>query len=231
LTTTLIGCTASNTDPVVGNDRESATAYRERCRKSSARLSLGGPSAIYEYLANTNLDGTPLYNAAAVPAPVGITRTQVSSDSATGIVTAYYATASGAPIADDVTAANLNIEQYSSAVPDAHTFVGTGALELNVVVSGSVRIKNFAGLDAPTIRSAIVASLAELFETIPIGGFDSSGGTGTLYLNDVEAAVKTAYPGLYGVTMTSPIGPIYVSDGYVLTLNSPVGNWTITVVN
>jgi len=239
LTTTMIGCTASNTDPVVGNDRESVELYRERCRKSSARLSLGGPAAIYEYLANTNLDGSPLYNAAAVPAPVGITRTQVSTDSTTGIVTVYYATASGAPIAADVTAANLNIEQNSAAVGDCVTFTGIGAAEATVDVAGTVKIKNASGLDVSAIKSAIVLSLANLFQTIPISGHDPNSvpsipglpGFGVLYLNDIEAAVKNSYPGLYAVTTSAPTANLLVPNGVVMVLNSTVSDWIITVVS
>jgi hypothetical protein len=79
LTSTLVGCAATNSEPVTGTDREDADQYRIRCRNAAARLSLGGPSACYQYLANTNLDGSPLLNAASPPVQSGITRTDRKS--------------------------------------------------------------------------------------------------------------------------------------------------------
>ena len=230
LTTSLIGCTATNDEPISGNDREDAETYRQRCRKAVSRLSLGGPADIYGYLANTQIDGTPLMNAASPPAQVGITRVQVSTDSATGIVTAYYAAASGAPIAEDVTAANLNIEVYSTAVGDTITFLGSGAVASVLSVAGTVKIKNRAGLDAATIKAAIVTALAEYWKTIPIGGHDNSGASGLIYLNDIEGVVRSAYPGLYGVVLSTPVANTSLLTGRVSTLDSEVADWTITVV-
>lgn len=232
LTTTLLGCSATNSEPIAGNDREDAESYRARCRAAAARLSLGGPSAVYQYLSNTNLDGTPLYNAASPPTQVGITRTYVSSNSATGAVTCYYASASGAPIAADVTAANANIESYSFAVPDCITFTGAGATETNIPVVGTARIKATTGLDVAEVRAAIVSALTEYWPTIPIGGFDQDGsGNGVLYTRDIEAVAKSGYNGLYNVTVTTPSGSsTAITAGHVATLTTTTSNWTITVV-
>lgn len=232
LTTTLLGCSATNADPISGNDREDAETYRARCRAAAARLSLGGPSAVYQYLANTNLDGTPLYNASTPPTQVGITRTYVSQNSSTGVVTCYYASASGAPIAADVTAANANIESYALAVPDCITFTGTGATETNISVVGTARIKATTGLDLETVRAAIVTALTEYWPTIPIGGFDQDGGgNGVLYTRDIEAVAKSGYNGLYNVTVTTPSGSsTAITAGHVATLTTVAANWTITIV-
>ena len=81
LSTSWLGCSATNPDAIIGNDRQDADNYRSICRAADARLSLDGPSAAYEFLARYNLDGTPLYNAADPPAIVGITRTWVSQNS------------------------------------------------------------------------------------------------------------------------------------------------------
>lgn len=231
LTTSLLGCTATNDEPISGNDREDAETYRQRCRKAVARLSLGGPADIYSYLANTQIDGTPLYNEASPPAQVGITRVEASTSSATGTVTVYYASASGAPIAEDVTAANANIELYATAVGDTITFLGSGALASTRTVAGTVKIKNRAGLDVVTIKTAIVTALAEYWKTIPIGGYDNSGSSGTIYLNDIESIVKSAYPGLYGVVLSAPTTNTSLSTGYVSVLDSEAADWTVTVVS
>ena len=82
LTTTLSGVTGTNAAPVVGTDREDADAYKERCRDAPSRVSLSGPSAAYEYLAKTKINGDPLLNATGNQ--VNITRVQVSGSSATG---------------------------------------------------------------------------------------------------------------------------------------------------
>lgn len=232
LTTTLNGCSATNADPISGNDREDAASYRIRCRNAASRLSLGGPSACYQYLANTNLDGTPLLNGATPPVQSGITRTWVSQSSSTGIVNAYYASASGAAIDADVTAANLNIEQQAFAVPDAITFTGAAAVETNVHVVGSVRIANSSGLDTAAIKAAIVAALAAEWQTFPIGGFDQDGGgNGVIYTSDIEAIARTAYAGLYNCVVSTPSGSsTAITAGHVATLTSAVADWTVTVV-
>jgi hypothetical protein len=228
LTTTLLGCTATNAAPVTGNDRENVALYREACRAASARLSLGGPSAAYEYLANKNLDGTVLLNGSGNE--VGITRTQVSQESTTGIVLVYYAAASGAPISEDVTAANLNIEQQCMAVPDCITFAGYGATEVSIPVVGTASIKLVAGVDANEVKAAIVAKLGEEWELIPIGGYDQDAfGNGSIYISDIEGIARSAYPGLYNVNCGAD-GSFAVAAGQVATLNTAVTDWTITVV-
>src|SRR5262249_30730704 len=78
LTTTLSGCSATNTASILSNAREPRDVYIARCRLAAARLSLGGPSDAYRYLAAKNLDGTPLLNANGDP--VNITRAYVSED-------------------------------------------------------------------------------------------------------------------------------------------------------
>jgi hypothetical protein len=219
-----------NPSSVVGSSREPATAYRSRCRKAPARLSLAGPAAIYGYLANTNLDGTPLLNASAPPAQVGINRVATSEDSATGIVTVYFASPAGAPLPEDVTAANLNIQTYAFAVPDAITYSGISATESTTFVSGSVRVKFATGLDVSRIKAAIVAKLLEQWKEIPIGGMDSDGASGKIYLNDIEGIVKSAWPGLYRVQIATPSGDTSISSNTVSVLNTSAGSWTVTVI-
>jgi Baseplate J-like protein len=231
LTTTLLGCTATNSEAIVGNDRESAAVYRARCRLSSARISLGGPNAAYEYLASKNLDGTPLMNGATPPAPVGITRVYVSQDSSTGIVNTYYASNTGPAIAEDVTAANANIELECFAVPDAITFTGMAAVAVPVHVTGSARIKAAPGITEAVVKAAIVSELTSMWPTIPIGGFDQTAGAGVLYTTDISAWAKGAYPGLYDVVAVVPGGATTaLALGKVATLQCASSDWTVTIV-
>lgn len=229
LSTTLIGCTATNANPVSGNDRENAQQYRETCRAASARLSIGGPGRAYDFLARKNLDGTPLLNGSGNE--TGITRVFTSSDSATGEVTCYYASASGAPLAEDVIAANENIESECMATPDAITFTGTGALEVNVHVVGTARIRLVAGLDVATIKESIVEKLAEQWALFPIGGVDQDGtGAGFIYIADAEGIARSAYSGLYNVDCGLD-GYWAIPAGRVAVLQNTVSDWTITVVS
>jgi hypothetical protein len=226
LTTTLLDCTATNIEPVSGNDRQEAEQYRDMCRIAPSRLSFGGPEDAYKFFATRNLDGTPLVN--SLGSAVGITRVWVSKESSTGVTTVYYASASGAPIAEDVTAANANIIAGEFPIlGDCITFSGSAATEVAITVSGTAKIKSRAGLDQDEIKAAIVEDLAVAWESFPIGGFDNDGTIGAIYEHDVCSIVKDSYAGLYGVTANLVHDPILT--GNVMTLVSAVGDWTITV--
>ncbi len=237
LTTSLVGVTGTNANPVIGNDREDADVYRDRCRKAVARLSLGGPSAAYEYLAAKTIDGDVLLNDAVVPVPTGITRVQVTEASSTGIVNAYYASASGPAIADDVTAANRNITLQSFAVPDAITFTGVAATSTTIHVVGTARIKAKLGLTAALVAQGIVASLAANAKKLPIGGVDQVAGAGVVYTSDLEGYARDGFAGLYDVIVTTPGGAsTAIPVGHVPVITSVAGDglgsgdWVVTLV-
>lgn len=237
LTTSLVGCTATNANPIVGNDREDANVYKTRCRQAAARLSLGGPAAAYEYLAAKNIDGTVLLNDSTPPVPSGITRVQVTQDSATGIVRAYYASGSGPAIADDISAANRNIKFQAFAVPDAITFTGQAAIATSIHVQGTGKIKARFGVTAQAVAEGMVAALTRNGKVIPIGGVDQVAGAGVVYTNDLEAFARSGYDGLYDVKVTTPAGAsTAITVGHVPVLTSVAGDglgsadWTITVV-
>jgi len=229
LTTSLLGCSATNAAAVLGTDREGADAYRARCRTAPARTSLGGPGAAISYLAATQYDGTPVINGSGTAS--NITRVYVSSDSTTGIVDAYYASPTGPATAEDVTAANLNITSYAYATPDAITFTGVAATATTIVCSGTVKIKARPGLVVATIKQAIVDTLVDYFSTIPIGGVDQVAGAGVVYAADMQAVIRTAYVGLYDPILTSPAGAsTAIALGHVPVLSTSTASWTVTVV-
>lgn len=237
LTTTLVGCTSTNANAVVGNDREDAATYRTNCRQSSARLSLGGPSDAYAYLAVKNLDGTVLLNDSVPPVPTSITRVQVTQDSSTGIVNAYYASGSGAAIADDISAAVRNTKFDALAVPDAITFTGFAATPTTIHVIGTARIKARIGITAQAVAEGIVASLVANAKTIPVGGVDQIANAGVVYTGDLEAFARQGYAGLYDVIITTPAGlSTAIAEGHVAVIQSVAGDglgsddWTVTVV-
>lgn len=231
LTTTAVGCSATNPGPIIGHKRQDAASARNEARAAKSRLSLSGPSSAYEYFAKRKLDGTMLYNAATPPAPIGITRVYVSQDSSTGIVVAWYATESGAAIANDVTAANRNISEQVFGVPDAITFDGYAAIETSITVVGSCEIEFVPGLDVTAIANAIVVKLAAAFQTFQIGGLDRVDGAGKIYRSDLEAIARSAYPGLYKVRITTPSAEsTAIAAGHVATLQSAATDWTVNVV-
>lgn len=228
LTTSLLGCTATNAAAVLGTDREGADAYRARCRQAPARTSLGGPGAAIAYLAATQYDGTPVINGSGTAS--NITRVYVSSDSTTGIVDAYYASPTGPAVAADVTAANLNITSYAYATPDAITFTGVAATGTTITCSGTVKIKARPGLVTATVQKAIVDTLTAHFATIPIGGIDQVAGAGVVYAADIQAIIRTAYTGIYDPILTSPIGAsTAIALGHVPVLSTTTGSWTVSV--
>lgn len=226
LTTTLNGCSITNASPIVGTDRESAPDYRARCKQAPNRVSLSGPGGAYGYLARTNLDDTPLLNASG--AAVNISRVQVSEESATGIVDVCFASPSGAAIAEDVTAANANIESESFAVPDAITYTGAAATEVEINVSGTAKLKNAPGASTDDAEAAITAALTAAFAAFEIGGVDQVDGAGVIYTTDLRAIAACAYPGLYDVALVSPVGAstalakgevaVFATSGWEITL-------------
>lgn len=236
LTTTLVGCTSTNASAIVGNDREDAPTYRKNCRQAPARLSFGGPSEFYAYLAVKKLDGTVLLNDADPPAPTGITRVQVTEDSSTGIVDVYYASGSGAAIAEDITAAVRNAK-YAFAVPDAITFTGYAAVPTTIHVVGTAKIKARIGVTAQAVAEGIVAKLVADAKALPVGGVDQVANAGVVYTSDLEASARAGYKGLYDVVVSTPAGAsTAIAVGHVPVIQSVAGDglgsadWTITVV-
>jgi hypothetical protein len=237
LTTTLVGCSGTNPAAVVGSDREDKDSYVTKCKQMPARLSLGGPADAYAYLSNKNLDGTPLLNDSIPPVPSAISRVQVTQDSATGIVQAYFASGAGPAIADDVTAANQNIKFNAFAVPDAITQSGVAATSQTLHVQGTAKIKSRPGITRQSVAEGIAAALVASGSKIPIGGVDQVLGSGVIYTRDLEAASRAGYAGVYDLIITLPAADTTaVPVGHVVIITSDPGDgagsadWTITLV-
>lgn len=238
LTTTLVGCSATNAFAVLGNDREDAASYKTKCRQAPARLSFGGPGGAYEFLASKKIDGTPLFNAGTPPTQVAITRVQSTEESDTGIVTVHYASDSGGAIAEDVAAANANIRLNALAVPDCITFTGLAATPVAMHIVGTARIRQRPGVTAAVVAAAIVANLVKEFKAIPIAGVDRVSGAGVIYRADIQSMARAGFDGLYDVEILTPGSSTFaLAEGQVATVNSVPGNglgsgdWTITVVS
>lgn len=229
LVTSLVGASATNASAITATSRETAAAYRAKCRQAPARLSFGAPADAIAYLASKTLDGQPLTNENGDT--VAITRAYVSNDSATGIVNAYFATPAGGTAVsdDDLDAATANIETNAYAVMDCVTFNEYKATDVTVTVVGTGRLLNGGATAIAAAKTAIVEALQDYFESFPIGGLDQTAGAGFLYTDDIEAIAATAYPGLYNVQVTTPAGAsTALAEGHVAVLSTAVGSWTIT---
>jgi hypothetical protein len=228
LTTTLTGVVSSNTTAIVGADREAADVYRDRCRQAGSRLSFAGPADAYAYFAAKQLDGTPLLN--ELGAPVAITRAQVTQESDTGIVNVWFADDDGAPISEDVDAANANIELYAFVVPGAITYTGAAAVDVVVPTSGTVKVKNAPGVTEAAVRAAILAKMAATYAAYPVGGRDQVAGAGVLYKSDLQGALATAYPGIYDPAITTPAAATTaLAAGRVAKMDSDLSDWTVVL--
>lgn len=230
LTTSLVGCSATNASPIVGSDREDADSYRTACRQAVARLSFGASSDAFLYFATHDLNGDPLKNASGDT--VAISKAQTTHSSSTGVVSVYYATDSGSPTSVDVDAAVANTELNASVVMDAITFSGMAASAVTVHVQGTAKIRGKTGVDA-LAKAGIVEELGAYFKEIPCGGFDqNSAGAGSLYTADIAHAAASGYQGLYDVRVTLPSSASMSIDvGTVPVLQCSTSDWTITVVS
>lgn len=232
LTTTMTGVTVTNALSVSAIDGETKAAYVARCRQAAAATSPGGPADAYRYLANTLPGGDPLLNAS--DAEVNITRVYVSENSTSGNVNVYYAAPDGAPIAADVTAANLNIITYG--VPKTITFGpsvspvgGVAASAVPFTIAYTAKIKSATGLVAATIEAEIEAALEAYFPTVDIGGVDQTLGSGVIYTEDLKGVIYGAHAGLYAVAISVPAGATTaLLLGEVATYGSASG--TVTLV-
>ncbi len=198
----------------MGQEREDADAYRARCRIAASALAPGGPGDKYRYAANTARDGSPLQRFDG-SGPVGITKSYVSADSATGRVTCYFADNDGPADATDVSSANANITGISIGIitdplgvlPDTVTILptttdsntggpgGAAAIATSVTLIGTLKIKSKPGQQTgdaliSRVQDAIDTHLATTFAGYPIGGVDQISGAGVLYTVDFEADIR-----------------------------------------
>jgi uncharacterized phage protein gp47/JayE len=211
LQTVLLGITVTNTAPILGADRETAAAYRARCRLATAKTSPNGPRDIYRY--------TALSQKRADGVPVNISRVDVSRDSATGIVRAYYASPSGAATGDDVTLVNDTIN--ASALPDCVTYYGDPAIEVAVAVTYTVEAESAQGLTEAAIKAAVEARLITFFETLPIGGVNN-----TLSVSRILAEIIKAHPAISAGAVSLPAGAVSLPFGHVAKLTTILGSVT-----
>ncbi len=251
MTTTLLGCSATNGAAVLGTNRESAADYRARCRLAPASVSPNGPADAYRYIAlgaAEDADGNIYYlptgvdvglgvdlagNIVQIPNPtgtsLGVTRVQILKDSTTGVVVVYFASAAGAP-AGGVTAKLIRLFD-AIYWPDCTTRYFNDAVEVTITIAATVKAKGGPGVTATSVAADIATAIDAAFPTFPVGGFDQdSGGAGTLYADEIKSDINGAAQAIYTVTMSSPSGNTALALGEVPVSANTItsGNVTIT---
>lgn len=237
--------TCTNAGGLVGQEREDPERYRARCRTAAAKLSPGGPGAAYVYAANTARDGSPLQRFDGSGA-VGITRTYVRPTAADATVKVFFADDDGPADAIDVSSANANITGTTLGVisdpigvlPDAITILpvvsdpntggpgGDAATATPIPVVGTAKIKARPGVTGATLIALAQQAIAEeldlrTFPGWPIGGLDQTAGSGFVYQNDIECAIRDSFDGIYKVTLSQPATQVVIFEGYVAVRVAP----------
>lgn len=162
----------TNTTSSSARDVESDPDLRSRASRRSSSLSIAGPSEAYEYFArggeqNGEVDTTV--------AAIGVTRVKVTTDEATGAVTAYYATGSGG-ISGTETTGNLgtiNAKVLLRVVPTGTEYRGLSAAPLTINLSYVLYVRDDLFIDEQQLKDAVEArAVAYLTSPIecPIGG-------------------------------------------------------------
>jgi Baseplate J-like protein len=245
LTSSLTGVSGTNASAILGQDVEPAPTYRARCQLAPSRLSIAGPNAAYAYFANTTLSGTPLLNADGNQ--VGINRTQIIAGE--GVVNIYFAALGGgtATLAEDILAANNNIQLQAFACPQCITFGpgagptpppgGVAATDVTIPVAGSFLLQTGPGVSVPAAQAAIVAALTTNpltdYSNIPIGGYNQdASGNGLLYTAQLYQTAVNAYPGLFGGAISTPSGSsTALAFGHDAILTCIASDFSITLVS
>jgi hypothetical protein len=144
-----------------------------------AALSPLGAKEAFNYIAMT-----PEFSATATP----ITRAKTFGDPATGEVTTYLATASGAPIAGDVDIVQAAFDEWA----EPWGTDSTAAAAAEVVIDGTYEVWVKSGLTEAQILAAIDTALAVFLEEVDIGGTVISPATGMIYKDSLSVVVATA---------------------------------------
>lgn len=227
LTSTLGDTTVTNADPILGMDREDRDTYIARCEFAAAATSPNGPADKYRYIATSAREDGTFGDTPSASPKVNINRVQVTKDSATGIVDAWFAAPTGAPISGDFDVVNGLIEKY--AVPDCVTYTGHMAVEDTIAITYTVECSATPGLTETIVKNAIAAALGDWFSTIPIGGYKQDpGGNGTVFVTRIEAEIGKGHKSVFDVTVTLPASDVSLTVGHVAVLGIITGTVTFS---
>jgi hypothetical protein len=197
----------------VGVDEESVSSIVAGCRAKLESLSPNGAAGAYAYVALN----------AALTTAADVTRAKVVADSATGDVTVYLASSSGAVSGGDRTLVETALATY--ATPLCITVTTTSASALPVTITPTVYVYDTIGATESEIKAAVVAALQQLFATIPIGG---DGNDGKVYRARIITAILDTYPGyIFHVNVVAPATDTTLTASQVATTGIAVGDVTV----
>lgn len=204
LVTTFLGVTISNPTAAVGVDSPSAASVVTLCRNKVGSLSPNGPSAAYVYVAlASDLTGT-----------TNVARARDFSDSDTGDVTLYIASASGAATSGDRTKVEAAIATW--ATPLCITPTVALATEVTVAITYTLYVYRSVNKTSDEVEAAVLAALDAMFAARPIGGdIVSPATTGKLYRSLVESTIKGVFSQAFHVTVAAPAGDTALTNSQV----------------
>ncbi len=189
--TSLLGVEVTNEEAVVGLNEETDEELRAACRAKLASLSDLGPRGAYEWAVRQarRLDGTP----------TAINRVHVPEGSWDAIVRVTLASPSGAPIANDIAAAEEAIEAMARPSGIKVEVAAANVVPFDRTVTIWVRRTN--GLDLDGVRAQAFQAIAEGISTYPIGGIRKPPhALGALYADWVRAACRV-HPSVFDVDL------------------------------
>jgi hypothetical protein len=203
-----VGVTVTNPLSVLGTDKETTAALVTRARAKLGALSPNGPKDAYNHVATT-----PALSTTSTP----VTRTRTVTNDATGAVSVYLATASGAPSAPDVAIVQSAIDTY--AEPWGVTATAIAAMAHVVNITYQVWVQG-SQLTSAQIQTAIATALAAFFATLDLGGYVIPPDTGDIYTSTLQIVIAGATPGIRRVTITVPAADVVLTSNEVATLGT-----------
>ena len=223
LTTTLIGATGANANPIAGQDAQLDDDLRVLASKQASNLSEGVANK-FEWIAlNTNTDGT-------ISAPndgktrLNINRVSVTNDSAIGTVTVVLASPAGAVDAGEYATAIGVLGQYVLANPGI--LDDYNATPVNVDIDVDVFLRK--GSTAAGVAAEVEQYITNWFVSSDngIGGDD-----GVLTVEELELMIGRTRSNIREVTITEingfpaadvPLAPTEVAVLGLLNINVTV---------
>jgi hypothetical protein len=200
--TSLLGVSITASTVAVGVDEQDDQSLRLQCEATLGALSPNGPPDAYEFVAcNVALTGA-----------AEVTRAQSSADSATGAVTVWIASASGAASGASVTAVQAAIDEW--ATPLAITATVEAATEVEVAVTATVTA---AGLPA-SFEADAEAAVAAMLAAVPVGSAVTRSALIATIHDLAVAAIAGAGP--VSVVLSAPAADVELDDGEVATVGA-----------
>jgi len=206
----------------IGEDREPRGDYINRCLLAPDANAPGGPMNAYRRAMNTGRDGTVLQRFDGSGA-VTINQAYVSTDSATGAVTIYYAGPSGAVDSIDVSSANANILGIALGViteplgvdPDGGS-IGPLTNDPNIIPANTP-----GGASCTNTTVNVTYSVKIRASKVPGGasaGTYTSGGSPPSAIANIFSAISNALgsyllsTGIGGLDQVAGAGVVYTAD-------------------